>query len=80
MNSGPWSKKQEHRLPTDPAEVGDTWVWRAIALPSRLRGVTYVSHERDEAEASAFLAQFKARTADRAPWFTSDKLPAYVAV
>jgi hypothetical protein len=41
--------------------------------------VTYLSHERSEAEASAFLAQFKARTVGRAPLFTSDKLPAYVA-
>jgi hypothetical protein len=29
-------------------------------------------------EATQFLAQFKARTAGRAPFFTSDKLPAYV--
>jgi len=79
MNSGPLLKKQAYRLPTDPAEFGDTWVWRAMALPSRLRVVTYVSHERSEVEASAFLAQFKARTGGRAPLFTSDKLPAYVA-
>lgn len=72
-------KKQDHRQPGDPSEVGDTWIWRAIALPSRLRVVSYVSHERGEADAIAFLAQFKARTAGRAPLFTSDKLPAYVA-
>ncbi len=54
------------------------WIWRAIALPSRLRVVTYISHERSEVEATEFLAQFKARTVGRAPLFTSDKLPAYV--
>ena len=40
--------------------------------------VTYVSHERSEEDATAFLAQFKARTTGRALLFTSDKLPAYV--
>lgn len=72
-------KKQEHRQPDDPADVGDTWIWRALALPSRLRVVSYISHERGEADATAFLAQFKARTTKRTPLFTSDKLPAYVA-
>jgi hypothetical protein len=41
--------------------------------------VTHLSHERSEAEATAFLAAFKARTDGCAPLFTSDKLPAYVA-
>jgi hypothetical protein len=41
--------------------------------------VTHLSHERSEAEATAFLVAFKARTDGRAPLFTSDKLPAYVA-
>jgi len=59
--------------------VGDAWIWRALALPSRLRVVSYLSHERSEAEAIAFLAQFKARTVGRTPLFTSDKLPAYVS-
>ncbi len=72
-------KKQAHRQPDDPLDVGDTWIWRAVALPSRLRVVSYLSHERSEAEATEFLAQFKARTAGRTPLFTSDKLPAYVA-
>ena len=62
----------------DPAEVGDTWIWRAIALPSRLRVVSYISRERSEADAIAFLGQFKAHTTGRALLFTSDKLPAYV--
>jgi len=79
MNCGPLSKKQEHRLPHDPADVGDMWVWRAIALPSRLRVVSHLSHERSEQEATAFLAKFKAKTDGRAPFFTSDQLPAYVA-
>ena len=39
--------------------------------------LTYVSHERSESDATAFLAHFKARTTGRAPLFTSDKLPAY---
>ena len=55
------------------------WIWRALALPSRLRVVSHLSHERSEAEATAFLAKFKARTDGRAPFFTSDQLPAYVA-
>lgn len=41
--------------------------------------MTYLSHERSEGEATAFLAAFKARTDGHAPLFTSDKLPAYVA-
>jgi hypothetical protein len=39
---------------------------------------THLSHARSEEEASAFLAEFKAKTAGRPPLFTSDKLPAYV--
>jgi hypothetical protein len=65
--------------PGDPDDWGDAWIWRALALPSHLRVVTHLSHERSEAEATAFLAAFKARTDGRAPLFTSDKLPAYVA-
>ena len=55
------------------------WVWRALALPSRLRVASHLSHDRSEPEARAFLAKFKARTDGRAPFFTSDQLPAYVA-
>ena len=55
------------------------WVWRALALPSRLRVASHLSHGRSEPEARAFLAKFKARTDGRAPFFTSDQLPAYVA-
>jgi hypothetical protein len=55
------------------------WVWRAMALPSRLRVLSHLSHERSEAEATVFLARFKARTDGCAPFFTSDQLPAYVA-
>jgi IS1 family transposase len=71
-------KKQAHCQPDDPPDVGNMWIWRAIALPSRLRVVSYISHERCEADATEFLAQFKARTVGRALLFTSDKLPAYV--
>jgi hypothetical protein len=78
MNCGPLSKKQEHLQPGDPADLGDMWVWRAIALPSRLRVVSHLSHERSEAEAMTFLANFKARTDGSALLFTSDKLPAYL--
>ena len=55
------------------------WVWRAMALPSRLRVLSHLSHERSEAEATVFLAKCKARTDGCAPFFTSDQLPAYVA-
>ena len=41
--------------------------------------MTPLSHERSEEEATAFLAACKARTDGHAPWFTSEKLPAYVA-
>jgi hypothetical protein len=41
--------------------------------------VTPLAHERSEEEATAFLAAFKARTDGHAPWFTREKLPAYVA-
>jgi hypothetical protein len=71
-------KKQEHLQPSDPPDVGDAWVWRAISLPSHLRVVTHLSHDRSEEEATAFLAAFKAKTDGRPPLFTSDKLPAYV--
>src|SRR5262245_42086536 len=54
-------------------------MWRALALPSHLRVVTPLSHERSKEEATAFLAACKARTDGHAPWFTSEKLPAYVA-
>jgi len=50
-----------------------------MALPGRLRVVSSISQERSQADAIAFLAQFKARTAGRTPLFTSDKLPAYGA-
>jgi hypothetical protein len=40
---------------------------------------SHLSHERSDAEARTFLAQFKARTDGRAPFFASDQLPAYVA-
>jgi len=58
----PVKKKQAHLQSGDPADWGDAWVWRALALPSHLRVVTYLSHERSEEEATAFLAAFKART------------------
>jgi len=78
MSCGPLLKKQEHLQPDDLPDQGDMWIWRAVALPSRLRVVSHLSHERSESEATAFLADFKARTDGRAPLFTSDKLPAYL--
>lgn len=74
-----WQKKQAHLEPEDPNDIGDTWVWKAIALPSRLRGVSHLSQQRNEREASTFLAKFKSKTEGRPPLFTSDKLPAYGA-
>ncbi len=71
-------KKQEHLLPSDPPNVGDAWIWKAIALPSHLRVVNHLSHERSEVAATAFPARFKGRTGNSCPLFTSDKLPAYV--
>lgn len=71
-------KKPEHLQASDPNNLGDAWVWRAIALPSRLRVAHHLSHQRSEKEAIAFLAKFKARTDGRPPLFTSDQLPAYV--
>jgi len=62
-----YQKKQAHRQPQDPADVGDMGVWRALALPSRLRVVNHLSHDRSEPEARALLAKFKARTDGRAP-------------
>jgi hypothetical protein len=47
-------------------------------LPSHLRVVTHLSHDRGEKAATAFLAAFKAHTDGRPPLFTSDKLPAYI--
>ena len=54
-------------------------MWTAVALPSRLRVPSYLSQERSEEAAQAFLRQCKARTDGQAPCFPSDKLPAYVA-
>jgi hypothetical protein len=71
-------KKQEHLQPHDPRDIGAAWIWRASALPSHLRVVNHLSHDRSEQEATAFLAAFKASTDGRPPLFTSDKLPAYV--
>lgn len=62
-----YQKKQEHLQAGDPNDLGDAWVWRAIALPSRLRVVHHLSHQRSEKEAIAFLAKFKARTDGRPP-------------
>jgi hypothetical protein len=73
-----YQKKQEHLQAGDPNDLGDAWVWRAIALPCRLRVVHHLSHQRSEQEAGVFLAKFKARTDGRPPLFTSDKLSAYV--
>ena len=47
-------------------------------MPSHVRVVHHLSHERSAQEATAFLAAFKARTDGRPPLFTSDKLPAYI--
>ena len=71
-------KKQEHLQLDDPSNIGDAWIWRAITLPSHLRMVTHLSHDRSEKEATAFLSAFKARTDGRPPLCTSDKLPAYI--
>jgi uncharacterized protein YchJ len=53
------SKKQEYLNPDDPSDIGDAWIWRAIALPSHLRVITHLSHDRSEEEAITFLAAFK---------------------
>jgi hypothetical protein len=50
-------KKQAPRKPTDPNDIGDTWVWKAIALPSRLRVVNHLSPQRSEEEASTLFSQ-----------------------
>jgi hypothetical protein len=74
-----WSfvkKKQEHLQPHDPRGLGDTWIWKALAVPSPLLVVTHRSHDRSEKEATTFWVAFKARTDGRPPLFTSDKLPA----
>jgi len=55
-------KKQKHLQADDPGDIGDTWIWKAIALPSHWRVVKHLSHDRGEKEATAFLAAFKANT------------------
>ena len=59
--------------------VGDHWIWTAISLPSRLRITSYISQERSEEAATAFIRQIQASSDGQAPLFTSDKLPAYIA-
>ncbi len=72
-------KKSRHLHADEPREgVGDYWIWTAIALPSRLRITSYLSQERSEIAASTFIQQIRARSDGQAPFFTSDKLPAYV--
>jgi len=74
-------QKKSRHIPDDQAAegVGDYWVWRAIALPSRLRITSYISQERSEAAASTFIQYLRASSDGQAPFFTSDKLPAYIA-
>jgi hypothetical protein len=71
-------KKQEHLQPHDPNDIGDAWIWRAIALPSHLRVGNHLSHDRRAKEATACLVALKVRTDGRPPLFTRDKLPAYI--
>ena len=54
-------------------------MWRAIAWPSRWRGVQHRSQPRREKEARVFFAHLTASTAGRPPCLTSDQLPASVA-
>ncbi len=61
-------KKQEHLRPSDALDTGDAWVWKAIALPSHLRVVNHLSHERSEETATSLLARFKGRTNDCPPF------------
>ncbi len=73
-------KKSRHfSLDDETTGQGDYWMWTAVALPSRLRVTSYLSQERSEEAAQAFLRQCKARTDGQAPCFPSDTLPAYVA-
>jgi hypothetical protein len=72
-------KKSRHIPgPEAVAGMGDYWVWTAISLPSRLRVTSYLSQERSEAAATTFIQQIRAKSDGRGPFFTSDKLPAYV--
>ena len=50
-----------------------------MALPSHVRVVHPLSHERSEPEAPTCLAAFQARTDGRPPLLTRDKLPASIA-
>jgi IS1 family transposase len=79
MNCGRLLKKQDHLEPDDAADLGDAWIWKAVAPVSRLRVVSHIGHERSEEEATAFIAAFKDRTDGQSPLFTGDKLPAYTA-
>ncbi len=73
-------QKKSRHIQADEAVagVGDYWVWTAISLPSRLRVTSHLSQQRSEASATAFIQQIRATSDGRAPFFTSDKLPAYV--
>ncbi len=72
-------KKSQHIPEAEAvAGVGDYWIWTAISLPSRLRITSYLSQERSEAAATSFIQQIRAASDGQAPFFASDKLPAYV--
>jgi len=72
-------KKSRHMQADElGAGVGDYWVWTAISLPTRLRVTSHLSQARNESAATAFIQHIRARSDGHAPFFTSDKLPAYV--
>ena len=73
-------QKKSRHLQADEfgAGMGDYWVWTAISLSSRLRISSYLSQERSEEAATNFIQKIRARSDGQAPFFTSDKLPAYV--
>ena len=75
MNSGRVAKKQAPLPPSAPDAIGEAGVGRARALPSRVRGVTPVSHTRSAAAARAGVAKLTAPPAGRPPVFPADKLP-----
>ncbi len=74
-------QKKSRHIPEDETipGMGDYWIWRALSVPSRLRLTSYLSQERSEAAATTFIQYLRASSDGQAPFFTSDKLPAYVA-
>lgn len=71
-------KKQEHIGGEEESkdEIGDAVVWKAEAIPTRLRVASVVGRRSDK-EAAELISRIKERSDDLIPLFISDNLDNY---